>query len=120
MVQILIVAGYLVLTTLVGLYQSQKVKKTQQFTVSRMSLWQAATFLAGFTLGGGATYGVAGDTIKFEAFSADGCCQATTNVISNFNAAPPTSIPTLSEWGMMILSSLLALGTVLTLRRQRQ
>ncbi len=30
-----------------------------------MSLWQAATFLAGFTLGGGATYGVAGDTIKF-------------------------------------------------------
>ncbi len=30
-----------------------------------MSLWQAVTFLAGFTLGGGATYGVAGDTIKF-------------------------------------------------------
>lgn len=65
MVPILIVAGYLIFTTLVGLFQSRKVKKTQQFTVSRMSLWQAATFLAGFTLGGGATYGVAGDTIKF-------------------------------------------------------
>ena len=32
----------------------------------------------------------------------------------------PASIPTLSEWGMIILSSLLALGTILTLRRQRQ
>lgn len=32
----------------------------------------------------------------------------------------PTSIPTLSEWGMIILSSLLALGTILTLRRKRQ
>jgi hypothetical protein len=31
----------------------------------------------------------------------------------------PTSIPTLSEWGMIILSTLLAMGTVLTLRRQR-
>jgi hypothetical protein len=33
---------------------------------------------------------------------------------------PPTSIPTLSEWGMITLASLLALGTILTLRRQRQ
>jgi hypothetical protein len=32
----------------------------------------------------------------------------------------PTSIPTLSEWGMILLSSLLALGTIITLRRQRQ
>ncbi len=32
----------------------------------------------------------------------------------------PTSIPTLSEWGMILLSSLLALGTILALRRQRQ
>ena len=30
------------------------------------------------------------------------------------------TIPTLSEWGMIILSSLLALGTVFALRRQRQ
>jgi hypothetical protein len=30
-----------------------------------------------------------------------------------------TSIPTLSEWGMIILSSLLALGAIFTLRRQR-
>jgi len=34
--------------------------------------------------------------------------------------AAPTSIPSLSEWGLIILSSLLALGTLLTLRRQRQ
>ena len=32
----------------------------------------------------------------------------------------PQSIPTLSEWGMTILSSLLALGTVFTLRRKWQ
>jgi hypothetical protein len=35
-------------------------------------------------------------------------------------AAAPTSIPTLSEWGMILLSSLLALGTIFTLRRKRQ
>jgi len=41
--------------------------------------------------------------------------------ISTVTLTPPapTSIPTLSEWGMIILSSLLALGTVITLRRQR-
>jgi hypothetical protein len=32
----------------------------------------------------------------------------------------PTAVPTLSEWGMVLLSSLLALGTILTLRRMRQ
>lgn len=31
----------------------------------------------------------------------------------------PTSIPTLSEWGMILLSSFLAVGTIVTLRRQR-
>lgn len=35
-------------------------------------------------------------------------------------AAAPTSIPTLSEWGMILLSSLLALGTIITLRHKRQ
>jgi hypothetical protein len=36
-------------------------------------------------------------------------------------AAPmPTAIPTLSEWGTILLSGLLALGTILSLRRQRQ
>jgi hypothetical protein len=33
--------------------------------------------------------------------------------------APPVPVPTLSEWGMIVLSSLLAVGTILTLRRQR-
>jgi DNA-binding beta-propeller fold protein YncE len=35
-------------------------------------------------------------------------------------APAPTSIPTLSEWGMILLSSLLALGTIITLRHKRQ
>lgn len=45
------------------------------------------------------------------------------NFAAAFGAGPvaaPTSIPTLSEWGMILLSSLLAVGTILTLRRQRQ
>ena len=62
----------------------------------------------------------AGDTIKFGAFSEDGCCNASTNVITNFYVASPTSIPTLSQWGMIMLSSLLALGAVISLRRRRQ
>ena len=35
-------------------------------------------------------------------------------------APMPTAIPTLSEWGMILLSSLLALGAIFTLRRKRQ
>ncbi len=35
------------------------------------------------------------------------------------NPPTPTSIPTLSEWGMIILSCLLAFGTIIALRRQR-
>ena len=62
----------------------------------------------------------AGDTIKFGAFSEDGCCGATTNTITNFSApGTPTAIPTLSEWGMIILSGLLALGTFVVLRRKQ-
>jgi hypothetical protein len=32
---------------------------------------------------------------------------------------PFSAIPTLSEWGMIVLSCLLAFGTAITLRRQR-
>jgi len=39
---------------------------------------------------------------------------------ASFAPAVIGPIPTLSEWGMIILSSLLALGTIITLRRQRQ
>ncbi|WP_027359683.1 IPTL-CTERM sorting domain-containing protein [Desulforegula conservatrix] len=35
-------------------------------------------------------------------------------------ASPPTSVPTLSEWGMIILSSLLAVSAIFTMRRKRQ
>lgn len=35
-------------------------------------------------------------------------------------SAAPEAVPTLSGWGMILLSSLLALGMILTLRRQRQ
>jgi solute:Na+ symporter, SSS family len=60
-----IVVLYLLGTMLLGLWQSRRIKKSKEFTVSKISLWRAATFLAGMTLGGGATYGVAGDTVKF-------------------------------------------------------
>lgn len=65
LVPIIIVCAYLVITTLFGFWQSRNIKKVQDYTVSKMSAWRVATFLAGYTLGGGATYGVAGDTIKF-------------------------------------------------------
>lgn len=51
------------------------------------------------------------DDLSFESMAVDE--EAAGGVIS------PTQIPTLSEWGMIILSSLLALGTVLVMRRQR-
>lgn len=38
---------------------------------------------------------------------------------SNPVVTVPNAIPTLSQWGMIILSSLLAMGTILTLRRKR-
>ena len=41
--------------------------------------------------------------------------------MASISPAPETpSIPTLSEWGMIILSSLLAFGAVFSIRRQRQ
>jgi hypothetical protein len=40
--------------------------------------------------------------------------------LTPFVPVQPTSIPTLSEWGWIILSLLLALGAVFTLHRQRQ
>lgn len=42
------------------------------------------------------------------------------NYSTLYTQAISTSIPTLSEWGMMLLSGLLALGAVFALRRQRQ
>lgn len=36
------------------------------------------------------------------------------------NGEPPTSIPTLSQWGMILMSSLLALVSIVALRRQRR
>lgn len=64
----------------------------------------------------------AGDTITFGGFSEDGCCGASTNVITNFSAptAAAIAVPTLSEWGMIMLSCLLALGAAFSLRRRRQ
>jgi len=83
----------------------------------------------------------AADALNNEfCYNDSGDCSAdTTSVLDHFNssggatgpytitlsaatasAAAPASIPTLSEWGMIILSSLLALGAILTLRRQRQ
>lgn len=60
-----IVGFYLVVTTLIGFWQSRKVSRAREFALSRLTPFQAAAFLAGFTLGGASTYGVAGDTVKF-------------------------------------------------------
>lgn len=43
----------------------------------------------------------------------------TNPILASSTVAAPTSIPTLSEWGMIILSSLLVLGAVFTLRSRR-
>lgn len=60
-----IVGGYLAITSALGILQSRKLKEAKEFAVSKMPPILAATFLAGFTLGGASTYGVAGDTIKY-------------------------------------------------------
>ena len=60
-----IVIVYIFGTTFIGLWQSRKVKQAKDFANSKLSVWKAGTFLAGLTLGGGATYGIAGDSVKF-------------------------------------------------------
>jgi hypothetical protein len=77
------------------------------------------------TVTGSGTFSIAvnaGDTITFGAFSEDGCCGASTNVITNFSApvGVAAAIPTLSEWGLIMLSGLLAFGGAFSLRRRRQ
>ena len=62
---IIVLIIYLCLSTSIALWQSRKIRNAKQLRVSRLSVWQAATFLTGFTLGGAGTYGVAGDTVKF-------------------------------------------------------
>mgnify|MGYP000851690250 CR=1 FL=1 len=62
---LIIVSIYLIFTTLLGLVQSKTVKSSNDFVVTEISPFLAATYLSGFTLGGVSTYGVAGDTIKF-------------------------------------------------------
>jgi hypothetical protein len=41
-----------------------------------------------------------GDLLTFGAFSADGCCGASTNTISNFSA--PAAAPEPASWAMMV------------------
>jgi len=62
---LIIVSMYLILTTLLGFFQTRKLSTAKDFVVTKISPFLAATYLAGFTLGGVSTYGVAGDTIKF-------------------------------------------------------
>jgi len=60
-----IVGIYLVVTTLIGFFQSRKVTSASSMAINKLTPFQAATFLVGITLGGTTTYGVAGDTVKF-------------------------------------------------------
>lgn len=57
------------------------------------------------------TFVNAGDVIKFGAFSADGCCRATTNIITNFNAQVP-------EPGSLALVGLGLVGLIGSRRRK--
>jgi len=56
----------------------------------------------------------AGDTIKFAAFSADSCCGATTNTISNFEA-PASNVP---EPQTLALLGMGAMGFVASRRKK--
>ena len=62
---IIIVAVYLFVTTIYGLWLSRNVKSSQGYSKINMTKWQASAFLAGFTLGGASTYGFAGDVVSF-------------------------------------------------------
>jgi hypothetical protein len=54
--------------------------------------------------------------------AADGGWLEVADLISVAAAGPstPATIPTMSEWGMMLLSSLMAMAAIVTLRRNRQ
>jgi hypothetical protein len=58
-----------------------------------------------------------GDTITFGAFSNDGCCGATTNTITNFDA-PVSAVPEPSTWAMMVVG--FASVGFMTYRRSRK
>ena len=63
----------------------------------------------------------AGSCIIAANQAGNGSYNAAPQVTQSFNIANAvaTSIPTLSEWGMILLSALLALGALFTLRRSR-
>ncbi|MBI1285342.1 MAG: IPTL-CTERM sorting domain-containing protein [Thiobacillus sp.] len=62
------------------------------------------------------------DSVVAQGWTAGMSAQQLAEVVNwgPYVAPTPTSIPTLSEWGMILLSSFLAVGTIVTLRRQRQ
>lgn len=66
--------------------------------------------------GGGSSYlgGVTGGSTTAGVRSGNGVV-----VITYADRASPVAVPTLGEWGMLILSSLLALGTVFVLRQRK-
>jgi hypothetical protein len=58
-----------------------------------------------------------GDTFGFRVDCVDGMFGAATVVISNFNG--PTTIPTLTEWGMIIFALIMSLTAYWFLRRDQ-
>jgi IPTL-CTERM motif len=74
-----------------------------------------------YTTAGGAPIITAGDTSIFVETNNpsrdDNLFLAVFHVAGT--APQPTAIPTLSQWGMILLSALMVLGTIMTLRRRR-
>ena len=64
-ITVIIMFIYVSCISLYGFWQGKHVKTAKSYTKIRLTKWQAATFLAGITLGGGSTYGLAGDSVKF-------------------------------------------------------
>ncbi|MDQ1315771.1 MAG: hypothetical protein QG662_1880 [Pseudomonadota bacterium] len=60
------------------------------------------------------------DSVTLTSTSGTGFAWGMDNVVFSSTPVAATPIPTLSQWGMILLSALLAIGTILALRRQRQ
>jgi hypothetical protein len=105
-------------TIVAGATGTVSATATSNLTVTFSSTTPAICTVAGSTVTGvsAGTCVIAADQAGNSSYSA--APQVTQNI--TISPAPAAaSIPTLSEWGMIILSSLLALGTLVIMRRRQ-